>query len=171
LTPPRGVLFYGPPGPHGGSVHLYCAKLNGVMRAGTGKSMMAKAIAKDCKATFISGFFAFLISYLTAVAVAVQTFECRPCKTRSAQLCSFSVCLCCHDVCAVWCGVMKWFGESQKLVRSVFSLARKFAPSIIFIDEVDLFLRYTTCHATPRHAASQQAAHDAPFILGCDVVR
>jgi len=38
----------------------------------------------------------------------------------------------------------KWFGETQKLVRAVFSTAKKCAPCIIFIDEIDMFFRERT---------------------------
>uniref|UniRef100_A0A2K6N907 Outer mitochondrial transmembrane helix translocase n=1 Tax=Rhinopithecus roxellana TaxID=61622 RepID=A0A2K6N907_RHIRO len=45
----------------------------------------------------------------------------------------------------------KWYGESQKLAAAIFSLAIKLQPSIIFIDEIDSFLRN---HSSSDHEAT-----------------
>lgn len=77
IEPPKGVLLHGPPG--------------------CGKTLLARAVAKEAGSRFIN------------LDVASLTD--------------------------------KWYGESQKLSSAVFSLAAKIQPCIIFIDEIDSFLR------------------------------
>ncbi|MDP3766079.1 MAG: proteasome-activating nucleotidase [Nanoarchaeota archaeon] len=73
ITPPKGVLLYGEPG--------------------TGKTLLAKAVAASTNSTFI--------------------------EIVGSEL------------------VQKFIGEGAKLVKEIFEFARKKAPAIVFIDELD----------------------------------
>ncbi|KAI6782002.1 AAA+-type ATPase [Emericellopsis cladophorae] len=46
----------------------------------------------------------------------------------------------------------KWVGESEKLIRAVFTMAKKMSPCVIFIDEADSILSKRSMHSTrPAH--------------------
>ena len=49
-----------------------------------------------------------------------------------------------------------YFGESQKLIRALFSMCRKLSPCILFIDELDIFL-------SSRNAGAQEVT--SPSLL------
>jgi SpoVK/Ycf46/Vps4 family AAA+-type ATPase len=56
----------------------------------------------------------------------------------------------------------KWYGDSNKLVRAVFTLARKMQPAIIFIDEIDAVLRM---RANSDHEASAMVKAEYVRVL------
>ena len=55
----------------------------------------------------------------------------------------------------------KWYGDSNKLVAAVFSLARKLAPAIVFIDEIDTILgtRRSGDHEASGHVKAEMMTH------------
>eukprot|EP00918_Siedleckia_nematoides_P000300 GHVU01000717.1.p1 GENE.GHVU01000717.1~~GHVU01000717.1.p1 ORF type:complete len:606 (-),score=102.83 GHVU01000717.1:237-2054(-) len=61
--------------------------------------------------------------------------------------------------------ISKWFGETERNVETLFSLARKLAPTLIFFDEVDAML---TSRTTGEHEASRRVKNQ--FLTELDGV-
>ncbi|KAI9844828.1 MAG: hypothetical protein M1837_005246 [Sclerophora amabilis] len=55
----------------------------------------------------------------------------------------------------------KWYGDSNKMVSAVFSLARKLQPSIVFIDEIDAVLG---TRRSGEHEASSMVKAECVFL-------
>ena len=106
MQPCKGILLFGPPG--------------------TGKTMLAKAVATDAGANFIN----ISMSSITS-------------KVRFASLCLFCSLFFISSLfilTSVLHIFLQWFGEGEKYVKAVFSLASKIAPSVIFVDEVSFII-------------------------------
>lgn len=125
IDPPRGVLLYGAPG--------------------TGKTMLAKAVAHHTTASFIRVVGSeFVQKYLGEVRLvwAIVLLICLSCLVSSFAYIAFSL----------------FNMQGPRMVRDVFRLAKENSPAIIFIDEVDAI-------ATARFDAQTGADREVQRIL------
>lgn len=134
LQPCKGILLFGPPG--------------------TGKTMLAKAVATEAGANFIN----ISMSSITSKVFDVYHIGCG----------SFMVLLLDNDMMVLCC--LQWFGEGEKYVKAVFSLASKISPSVIFVDEVGfahllLFILLETSFRF-RHGSLYWLIISLPKIIG-----
>jgi len=124
-TCPTGVLLYGLPG--------------------TGKSLIAKAIAKGRSSRQHATRHHPLANSISSLLEASATFI----NVKASVL------------------MDKYLGESDKLASALFSLGRKLAPTIIFLDEVDTILRKRDSSSLDKNMSSAQvctAANKAIFL-------
>ncbi|KAL0237105.1 hypothetical protein PCE1_000502 [Barthelona sp. PCE] len=54
----------------------------------------------------------------------------------------------------------KWHGDTEKMVRALFTVARKMAPSIIFVDEMDAILRKRNSSASTEGASARKLKNE-----------
>ena len=113
ITPPRGVLFHGPPGT-GASLLIYGSQRKLINRVG--KTLLARALAASCS------------SGNTKIGQSISS------STRGAWLILASLAFFMRKGADV---LSKWVGEAERQLRMLFDEARAAQPSIIFFDEID----------------------------------
>lgn len=114
---------------------------------GTGKSYLAKAVATEADGTFFSVSSSDLVSKWQVWMIQTPSARLCTCKWlsswRPALLSDMKRRLCC---CTSSFRPSYLQGESEKLVRNLFEMAREKKPSIVFIDEVRALLVINMCH-------------------------
>uniref|UniRef100_A0A183SXL7 Bromo domain-containing protein n=1 Tax=Schistocephalus solidus TaxID=70667 RepID=A0A183SXL7_SCHSO len=113
IEPPRGVLFYGPPG-NAALGFLSLSNVFLLLRQGTGKTLLARALANECTRMASAG------TGPTHLTSAGQTARPVAFFMRKGADC-----------------LSKWVGESERQLRLLFDQAYRMRPSIIFFDEID----------------------------------
>lgn len=89
--------------------------------------MLAKAVATEAGANFINISMSSITSKVSGKIIIIDL--------------DFSVFSCSLLHCSMFYKFfvfLQWFGEGEKYVKAVFSLASKIAPSVVFVDEVNL---------------------------------
>lgn len=105
---------------------------------GIGKTLLPKAVATDVGANLINITGSTITSKVCARFEVLTLVLCLYIILGQTTTCRFVIyifwsCNLTSDLC-IW--FMQWLGDADKLTISLFSLARKLSPAVIFVEEV-----------------------------------